>query len=128
MNFTKPIIKSFTVKKICIIRYFYSHSLLFVLIVLLTNNYDVLGQRVNTWSDFIEDDNFKEGIYSMPVGGKSVELISFYKYLLPIDSDTLTDLILEANSPASDSFLLTIQEKRIVNFYLLQSKPARHQL
>lgn len=97
---------------------------LIILYLIICGFTAVHAQRVNTWSDYVEDDHFKEGIYSLPVGSKTLELISFYRFFLPFEQNDQQDLIFEVNTPSADSFLLTVQEKSILKYYLLQSKPA----
>lgn len=71
-----------------------------------------------------EKGHYIEGVYSLEVGA-SLEVISFYDYFEPYETGKKQQMQAAFYAPGVDSFLLKAEEKKIVGYYWMQSKPAK---
>ena len=81
------------------------------------------GQRMKDWSEMNESRTFIQGTYSLPVSS-AIHLISFHSYFQPIEIGEEQEMFFTVCSPEESDFLLKMQERRIVDYYMLESQPG----
>lgn len=82
------------------------------------------GQRIDKWNEKRESESFIEGTYSLSVSS-SVELISLHSDFDEIKTGSGQELFFQVNAPAEDHYLLSVQERKIFEYYMLESKPGK---
>lgn len=86
----------------------------------------VKAQRINTWVKKLERPQYTEGAYALTVG-TSLEIISFYSYFEPFEWGKGQQLQIDFFAPDSEPYLLKAEEKRILAYYWMESKPGKAQ-
>lgn len=84
----------------------------------------ITGQRINKWNDKKESSEFIEGTYSLPVSS-AITLISLHENFDEIKTGEKQKLYFSFESPSSGNYLLKVQERKVVDFYMLESKPGK---
>jgi hypothetical protein len=82
------------------------------------------SQRTSTWVKKVEKGQYTEGVYSLNVSA-SLEIISFYSHFEPYETGRNQQLRVDFFSPTEDYYLFKAEEKRILSYYWLESKPGR---
>ena len=69
-----------------------------------------------------------EGVYALEIGVSKIEVISFYRQLEPYRFGENQQLLADFFAPDSSSFLVKAEEKKIKQYYWMESKPAKSNL
>lgn len=100
---------------------FYQMRLLAVVILLLMPMFVFSQSRKLVVKE--EKDRYIEGVYALEVGA-SLDIISFFDYFEAYETGKRQQLQAAFTSPGIDSFMLKAEEKKIVGYYWMESKPA----
>lgn len=102
-----------------------------LLILLLSLHFPVFAQytdpfaakRIKHWVKKSEHGNLVEGTYSLQVSAPEIELISLLAAPIePYQTGSDKNYYIHYFSPTATPYLLTVQEKRIISYYALESK------
>ena len=85
----------------------------------------LVSQRLDDseWNKKIENGVFVEGTYSLPVSA-ALSLISFHGTFESVNASRDKKLHFVFHAPKKDNFLLKVQERKIKDYYMLESLPA----
>lgn len=98
----------------------------FLLVFILLNSSLILSAqkgRIHNWSLKKDKGTYYEGNYSLEVSTPPLEIIGLYDLFEPFEYNRGQRLFVYFSYPKKDYFFLKAEEKQILQFYMMESKP-----
>lgn len=95
---------------------------LFIFYIFLIGSLE--GQRIPIWIDRIDQEGYKEGIYALQVDAPIIDLVSLTSFFEAYELNQGHQLYVRFYSPLDSTyFLIKAEEKRVTEFYWMESDP-----